>query len=216
MQIDKLCTVHCVSGTFTEPKFLILCFPYLFCFQCRADSLLFGTVVVCDCIPTCQVPQRSVSLVVVLPFLTLFWGMKLSKRIVVLFNQTKKGVRGVMSAWLFPVDHKTQKATLDVASVFYLNSHRQRMSYLSWSQSMTVSGVYYFICYLVYCLQQQRQTDVAALQLFRHIHAAHHVRRIHAGHKMFQLREVQMSQEKYLVFSSPHEWGVVVLWGIPT
>ena len=45
MQRDTLCNVHCVLGTFTEPTFLILCFPYLFWFQCRADSLLFGTVV---------------------------------------------------------------------------------------------------------------------------------------------------------------------------
>ena len=73
MQRDTLCNVHCVLGTFTEPTFLILCFPYLFWFQCRADLLLFGTVVFCDYIPTCQVPQRYVRLVVVCLFWPCFW-----------------------------------------------------------------------------------------------------------------------------------------------
>ena len=85
-------------GTFTEPTCLILCLLYLLWLQCRADSLLFGTVVVCDCIPPCQVPQISVGLVVGLPFLSLFLGMKISKRIVVLFKQMDKGLIEVMSA----------------------------------------------------------------------------------------------------------------------
>ena len=59
---------------------------------------MFGVVVVCDCIPPCQVPQRSVGMVVSLPFLSLFLGIKISKRIVVLFNKMEKGPRGVMSA----------------------------------------------------------------------------------------------------------------------
>ena len=86
LQTDTLCTVHCVSGTFSEPTFLILCFLSLFWFQYRADLLLFVTVVVYDCIPPCQAPQISVGMFVGLPFLSLFLGMKISKRIVVIFN----------------------------------------------------------------------------------------------------------------------------------
>ena len=34
--------------------------------------------------------------------------------------------------------------------------------------------------------------------------------------KLFQLRTVQIIQETYIGVGSPHEWGVVVLGGIPT
>ena len=95
---DTLFTLHCVSGTLAEPTCMILCLLSLFWFQCRADSSLIGTVFIYDCIPPCQDPQRYVGLVVGFPFLSLFLGMKISKRIVVLFNQMEKGPRGVISA----------------------------------------------------------------------------------------------------------------------
>ena len=99
--------------------------------------------------------------------------------------------------------------------MFSLKSHWKKLSSLSWSQSMTVSGVSSLSCCLTYCLQQKIHTHVATLLLVRQSHADHRIRRRHAGHQLFQLRAVQMSYEKYLGVGSLYKWGVVVLGGLP-